>query len=421
MIRIRPLLVAAAILCAAGLGNAATADAAELLYGVDTQNRLVTFNGDTPTSISRIPFTGLPAGEQIVGLDVRPANKQVVALSSASRLYRIDVATGAATAIGAAPFTPALAGASFGFDFNPTVDRIRVTSDARQNLRLHPDTGAAAAVDGTLTYAVGDAGASSTPRVVGSAYTNSVAGATTTSLFDIDAGRDFLALQNPPNNGTLVSVGALGVDAGDNAGFDISSVDGVAYAALQVTPSASSGLYRIDLTTGRATLVDRIGGGTPLRALAAAGTAPADTTAADARSRCNLLVEGWRAAPEWSDAPRDVLGRLQYHRSNPARKSAGRRRRDGDQRPRRHHHASRPVQHRGEEATRGEPAAYVVPRRHRPGRLGQLGHEADHASRQALGSAKARWKGPGSRGPSILNQGAAASRFPARDRRARLA
>jgi len=86
-------------------------------------------------------------------------------------------------------------------------------------------------------------------------------------------------LQNPPNNGTLVSVGALGVDAGDNAGFDISSVDGVAYAALQVTPSASSGLYRIDLTTGRATLVGRIGGGTPLRALAAAGTAPADTTA----------------------------------------------------------------------------------------------------------------------------------------------
>ena len=116
MIRIRPLLVVAAILCAAGLGNAATADAAELLYGVDTQNRLVTFNGDTPTAISRVPFTGLPAGEQIVGLDVRPANKQVVALSSASRLYRIDVATGAATVIGAAPFTPALSGASFGFD-----------------------------------------------------------------------------------------------------------------------------------------------------------------------------------------------------------------------------------------------------------------------------------------------------------------
>ncbi|MCP9487689.1 MAG: DUF4394 domain-containing protein [Gaiellaceae bacterium MAG52_C11] len=277
MHRTRLLLLVTALLCAAGLGRAATADAAELFYGVDTQNRLISFGSDTPTAITRVAFTGLPAGEQIVGLDQRPLNKQLVALSSASRLYRIDIATGAATAIGTAPFAPALVGASFGFDFNPTVDRIRVTSEARQDLRLHPDTGATAAVDGVLTYAPADSGAAATPRVVGSAYTNSVAGATTTTLYDIDAGRDFLAIQNPPNAGTLVSVGALGVDAGDNAGFDISSVDGVAYAALQVAPSLSSGLYRINLMTGAATLAGRIGGGTPLRALAAVGTAPADT------------------------------------------------------------------------------------------------------------------------------------------------
>ena len=279
MNRTRMLLLATLLLCAAGLGRAATADAAELFYGVDTENRLVSFNSDAPNAITRTSFTGLPAGEQIVGLDQRPANKQLLALSSASRLYRIDAATGAATAVGAAPFTPALAGTSFGFDFNPTVDRIRITSEARQNLRAHPDTGAIAFVDGVLTYAAGDAGAASTPRVVGSAYTNSVAGATSTTLFNVDAGRDFLTIQNPPNAGTLVSVGALGVDAGDNAGFDISSVDGVAYAALQVSPSVSSGLYRINLTTGAATLAGRIGGGTALRALAAVGTAPADTTA----------------------------------------------------------------------------------------------------------------------------------------------
>ncbi|MBA2297888.1 MAG: DUF4394 domain-containing protein [Actinobacteria bacterium] len=279
MNRTRILLLATALLCAAGLGRAATADAAELFYGVDTQNRLVSFNSDTPTAIVRTSLTGLPAGEQIVGLDQRPANKQLLGLSSASRLYRIDAATGAVTVVGTAPFVPALAGTSFGFDFNPTVDRIRVTSDARQNLRLHPDTGATAAVDGILTYAAGDSGAASTPRVVGSAYTNSVAGATTTTLYALDAGRDFLSIQNPPNAGTLVSVGALGVDSGDNTGFDISSVDGVAYAALHVSPSLSSGLYRINLMTGAATLVGRIGGSTALRALAAVGTAPADTTA----------------------------------------------------------------------------------------------------------------------------------------------
>jgi len=277
--RTRMLVLVAAFLCSAGLGTAADAQAAELFYGVDTQNRLVTFSGQTPTAITRTAFTGLPAGEQIVGLDVRPANKQLLALSSASRLYRIDAATGAATAIGAAPIVPPLAGTSFGFDFNPTVDRIRVASDARQNLRLNPDTGATAAVDGPLTYATGDAGAASTPRVVASAYTNNVAGATTTQLFDLDAGRDVLALQNPPNNGTLVTVGPLGVDIGDNTGFDISAVDGVAYASVQVGQGTSSQLYTVNLTTGSATLVGRIGGQVPLRALATAGTASADTTA----------------------------------------------------------------------------------------------------------------------------------------------
>ena len=279
MSRTRVLALVAALLCTAGLGRAADAEAAELFYGVDAANRLVTFSGQTPTSIKRIPFTGLAAEEQVVGLDVRPANKQVVALGSTSRLYRIDVATGVATAIGTTAFVPGLAGASFGFDFNPTVDRIRVTTDARPNVRLHPDTGATAAVDGQLSYAAGDAGASSTPRIVASAYTNSVAGATTTQLFDLDAGRDALALQNPPNNGTLVTVGSLGIDIGDNAGFDISAVDGIAYAAVQVGQSSSSQLYSVNLGTGAATLVGRIGGGSPLRALAAVGTAPADTAA----------------------------------------------------------------------------------------------------------------------------------------------
>ena len=188
MSRTRVLVLVTALLTAAGLGRAADARAAELFYGVDTANRLVSFSGQTPTSIKRTALTGLQADEQIVGLDVRPADKQLVALASTSRLYRIDGASGAATAIGSASFVPAFAGTSLGFDFNPTVDRIRVTSDARQNLRLHPDTGATAAVDGQLAYAAGDAGAGSTPRIVGSAYTNSVAGATTTHLFDLDAG-----------------------------------------------------------------------------------------------------------------------------------------------------------------------------------------------------------------------------------------
>lgn len=278
MTRTRVLALVAALLCAAGLGRAADAAAAELFYGVDAQNRFVSFTGQGPSFIVRKPITGLPAGEQVLGLDVRPANRQLFALGSTSRLYRLDPASAAATPVSPAPFVPPLTGTSFGFDFNPTVDRIRLTSNTRQNLRLHPDTGATVAVDGPLAYSSGDAGASSTPRVVASAYTNNVAGATTTQLFNLDSGRNTLVLQNPPNNGTLVTVGPLGVDIGDNTSFDISSVDGVAYIAAQTGETGASRLYTVNLGTGATTAVGRIGGGSPLRALAAGGTATADTT-----------------------------------------------------------------------------------------------------------------------------------------------
>jgi hypothetical protein len=164
-----------------------------------------------------------------------------------------------------------LSGASFGVDFNPTVDRLRVTSDADQNLRINVDTGAAT-VDGALAYAAGDANAGQDPNVAGSAYTNSMAGATTTTLYGIDSARDVLVTQNPPNNGTLNTVGALGVDAGDAVGFDIAPNGNTAYAALTV--DGASQLYTINLTTGAAALVGGVGGGAQLRGLAVFNPSP---------------------------------------------------------------------------------------------------------------------------------------------------
>jgi hypothetical protein len=64
------------------------------------------------------------------------------------------------------------------------VDRIRIMSDADQNLRVHPDTG--------------------------------------------------LVVQNPPNAGTLNTVGGLGVDITTVAGFDISG--GTPLTSLTVLP-----------------------------------------------------------------------------------------------------------------------------------------------------------------------------------------
>jgi len=270
-----------ALTAASALAVPGAALAAEAFYGVTQDNELVTFQSDNVTNVEPShAITGLPGGEDIVGLDVRPLNGQLYALGKTSRLYVINPRTGAARLVGATPFIPALAGTGFGFDFNPTVDRIRVTSDAEQNLRLNPDNGTVAGVDTNLAYAPGDPGAGTNPSVAGSAYTNSFAGATATTLYDIDNARHALVIQNPPNNGTLTTVGALGT-TNNAVAFDIGDGN-VAYAVLNGEQNRQS-LYRIDLSNGHATQATNffIGTDQPLVGLAAAGTVPADTTAPD--------------------------------------------------------------------------------------------------------------------------------------------
>ena len=235
-------------------------------YGVTTANQLVSFNTARPNTIlSTVAINGLQPGENVLGIDFRPANGQLYALGSTSRLYRVNVTTGAASQIGAAGAF-ALSGTEFGFDFNPTVDRIRVVSNTGQNLRLNPNDGTLAATDGTLNPG--------TPNITSAAYTNSFAGATATTLYDIDSGTDALYIQNPPNNGSLVLVGALGFNITDTNGFEIAAGSNTAFAALQVNGETASKLFAINLSTGTASFIAPVGG-TPLRGLAIRTGSPA--------------------------------------------------------------------------------------------------------------------------------------------------
>jgi len=251
--------------------GAASANAAAA-FGVNAANQLVRFDTATPGTVANVgTITGLQTGETVVGIDFRPANGQLYGLGSTSRLYTVNTRTGAATQVGTAgAFT--LSGTAFGFDFNPTVDRIRVVSNTGQNLRLNPDTGGLAATDPPLNPG--------TPNVNAAAYTNNFAGATTTTLYDIDTTANALFIQNPANNGTLVLVGPLGVLATNSTGFDISPFGGPAFVALTV--GGVSGFYTINLGTGTATLVGAIGGGNVLRGLSIGfGTAASGRTSLD--------------------------------------------------------------------------------------------------------------------------------------------
>jgi hypothetical protein len=241
--------------------------AGETIYALTKSNQLLKFSSANPCRIdSRQRVTGLQSGEKLLGIDFRPLNGQLYGLGSTSRLYTIDPQSAAATPVGTQPFSATLQGTSFGFDFNPTVDRIRVVSDSGQNLRLHPDTGGVAAVDGNLAFNPTDPNAGKQPSVVGAGYTNNTAGVTSTVLYDIDSELNALVTQTPPNTGTLNTVGSLGVGADKMTGFDISP-SGTAYAALD-RQSGSQGckgesrLATIDLASGNATVIGTIRGQT---------------------------------------------------------------------------------------------------------------------------------------------------------------
>jgi hypothetical protein len=253
------------------------------IYGVTTNNQLVRFSATAPGTVTNVgTITGLQTGENILGIDFRPATGQLYGLGSTSRLYVINKTTGAATSVGV--LTTALNGTDFGFDFNPTVDRIRIVSNTGQNLRVNPND-ASAIVDGAIN------GAATQPTAA--AYTNNFAGATTTTLYDIDATTDTLYQQNPANSGTLTAVGALGVDFQSINGFDFFSGNNTAYAA-SIAGSGTSQLYTINLTTGAASLIGGIGGvvaANPLRGLAVdTGAAATAGFAITALTTANQLV-----------------------------------------------------------------------------------------------------------------------------------
>lgn len=237
---------------------------------------LVVFGSQRPDLIiRRVAISGVEAGEQIVGIDFRPVDGKLYGIGSGNRIYTIDTTTAVVTlaAAGSAPFTPALNGAQFGIDFNPVPDRIRVHTDAEQNLRLNQLTGGVAAVDGSLAYATADAGFGTNPNITGTAYTNSVVGAATTMLFAIDTNRDVLVSLANPNDGIMSTVGSLGVNTNGFVGFDIAGSNGSAFVTLTTGAGASgtgSTLYQINLSTGAIFPVGNVTGASPLRGISIA-------------------------------------------------------------------------------------------------------------------------------------------------------
>lgn len=235
-----------------------TTGTGDIFYALANDNRLISFND--PQCLKYKSICGLDCGQTALAIDFRPATGQLILLTNSpggAQLFVLDLCD--PCKVIAKPlngFLRTQAGTTIIFegnvsiDFNPVVDRLRIVTTSGQNFRVNVDTGITI-VDGTLKYANGNVG--STPRIVSIAYSNNVAGATTTTLYGIDANLNALVTINPPNAGVVNVVGVLGVNASQVQGFDIQAGTNIALAILTV--NGTTGLYNINLLTGAATLI----------------------------------------------------------------------------------------------------------------------------------------------------------------------
>jgi Domain of unknown function (DUF4394) len=284
----------------------ATAEpAAALLPG----NSLLLFDTATPATTTALPVTGLGVSETLTGIDQRPNTLALygVTVPTASvnnaivKTYTIDPASGQATLLGAigSPL-PGAGDVATGFDFNPTVDRMRYVNASDENARFNPSNASLAGDDTNLTPLP--------MTIIGEAYDRNVKDSEATTVYAIDRSGSQLSVQGGingsspggPNGGVLASIGPLGftLSAVADGGFDIDRA-GTAYAGLTSSAGNVTSLYTIDLASGGATPVGLIGSGLQqIRGLAILNPKPTDvpppslssTPPSDTRKPIGLLA-----------------------------------------------------------------------------------------------------------------------------------
>lgn len=249
---------------------------AETVYGLTTDNRLITFDTATPSEGSAVNLSGLASSEKLLGLDTRPTNGQLYTLSNLGNVYTVNASTGATTFVAAlkAPIN----GSLLGFDFNPNADvsgaaSLRVITSGGDNYAVNVNPGANL---GAVTKQTNISSASGALKLTGAAYSNNDTNPNTpTVLFAIDTVSSSLFATSAPAGGVYTRVGSLGASSLNVFGFDISG-SGMAYAGLTGDDSYSS-LYTINLQTGAASLIGAFGiqGNTALPTIVGLAVAPA--------------------------------------------------------------------------------------------------------------------------------------------------
>ncbi|MGQ0698336.1 MAG: DUF4394 domain-containing protein [Panacagrimonas sp.] len=272
--KLRKSLVAGIALCVSGLTTPAVAVDRPALIGpglklcapvlqrgiaLTADQRLVCFSVALPQLAVEIgALTGfIGTDTALIGIDYRVQDGKLYGVGNTGGVYTVDVQSAALTLVSVLTVAPV--GTSFGVDFNPAADRLRIVSNTGQNLRHQ--LGGATIADAVLNN--GAAVPVTTTGIVGAAYTNNdLSPRTATTLFDISATTDQVLVQSPANSGILAPTGTLTTTTEAAVGFDIRSMvnaagDTVSNQGFATFTDASgvAKLYTVDVLSGVAGLI----------------------------------------------------------------------------------------------------------------------------------------------------------------------
>lgn len=269
------VVAAAALQACAPLNRAPdrTLEHPEVIQALTSDMDLITFQATAPDRIlNSVMVKGLRSGDSIVGIDYRPKNQTLYAISRAGQVYTLDSKTGNLTAVGANPHIK-LTGSRFGVNVSPSADNMRVVSDKGQNLRFNLNTGIMAGTDNTLRYSENDVQEADLATLGAIAYTYNANNDQMTTAFGIDMRLGMLTRlgsqegREPvisPNAGWLNTIAPLGTGPLEHAVFDISMTNNKAFLAAQKKMDGTTRLYLVNLNQGKSVALGTIGNGRPL-------------------------------------------------------------------------------------------------------------------------------------------------------------
>ena len=237
----------AALIAAAGLGP--TAVQAGSPVGLVDGHSLVTIDTANPKVTGRVHIKG--GFDKILGIDRRPADGMIYGITSDGTIVTIDLQSGQSTS--KAKLSEAWkSGITTTIDFNPVADRLRVMGSNGANVRVNVDDGKVT-LDGAHKFKEGDVNAGKTPRNRRGILHQRGQRRPVTTLYDIDAASGALVTQAPPNDGTLNTIGSLGIKR-RRVAFEIATAE-----SATTRGSSAMAILRVDWR-GEGEAAGKIGG-----------------------------------------------------------------------------------------------------------------------------------------------------------------